>query len=98
MVKFHVELAACGQERQKKREKTRVNDVCGHNHTPSTHIYDDGDVSYGSLYLSTNSNLPRCLRVDQQQLSVMLARASLATCCVNDPMVDYKVSYSIFVV
>ena len=66
-------IAACGQERQKKRE-TRVSHVCGHNHPRSTHIYDDGDVSYGSLCLSTNSNVPRSLRVDQQQRSSMVAR------------------------
>ena len=41
---------------------------------------------------STNSNVPRC--VDQQQRSLMLARGSLATCYINDTMVDQNLSSS----
>ena len=72
--------------------ETRVSDECGHTHPRLTHIYDDGDVPYGSLYLSTNSTVPRCLRVDQQQRPLMLARGSLATCFINVPMVDQNLS------
>ena len=78
--------------------ETRVSDVYGHNHPRSTHIYDDGDVPYGSLYLSANSNVTRCLRVDQQQRSLMLARGSLATCYIDVPMVDRNLSSSSFLV
>ena len=73
-----------------------MNDLCGPKYPQSTNIYDDGDVPYGPLYLSTNSVAPRCLRVDQQQRSLMLARGSLATCYINVPMVDQNISSSSF--
>ena len=43
-----------------EKEQTRVSDVWGHNHPRSNHIYDDGHMPYGSLYLSTNSNVHWC--------------------------------------
>ena len=75
-----------------------MSDVCGHNHPRLTNIYDDGDVSYGSLYLSTNSNVPRRLRVDQQQRSLMLALGSLATRYINVTLVDQNLSSGNFLV
>ena len=63
--------------------ETRVSHVCGHNHPRSTHI-DDGDVSYGSLYLSTRTFLD--------------ARGSLATCYINVPMINQNLSSRTFLV
>ena len=68
-----------------------MSDVCVPKYPRSTHYYD-GDVPYESLYLSTNSNVPKCLRVDQQQRSLMLARGSLATCYINVLIVDQNLS------
>ena len=45
-----------------------------------------------------NSNVSWCLRVDQQQRSLMLARRSLATCYIDVPMVDQNLSPSTFLV
>ena len=53
-----VENSRLWARKAEEEGETRVSDVCGHSHPRSTHIYDDGDVSYGSLYLSTNSNVP----------------------------------------
>ena len=67
-MRFHVEIAACGHERQ-KREKTRVSDVCGHTTildqlTSTTEMCPTGGCTYRRTATAldtcawTNSNVP----------------------------------------
>ena len=80
--RFHVEKAAYGQERLKKREKKekrrKKSERCVRAQPSSInlHLRRRRHVRYLPTYI----NVPRCLRVDQQQLSLMPARGSFATC------------------
>ena len=62
-----------------EKEQTRVSDVWGHNHPRSNHMYDGGHISYGSLYLSTNSNVHWCLRVKDLLSAISMPRWSIKT-------------------
>ena len=53
-----VENSRLWARKAEEEGETKVSDVCGHSHPRSTHIYDDGGVSCGSLHLSTNINVP----------------------------------------
>ena len=80
--RFHVEIAACGQERQKKRVKQEWAICAG---TPS---------SINSHLRRRRCVLRVVVLIDQQEHSLMLARGSLATCYINVPMVDQNLSSS----
>ena len=55
-----VENSRLWARKAEEEGETRVSDVCGHSHPRSTHIYDDGDVSYGSFYRPTATFLDAC--------------------------------------
>ena len=91
-MRFHVEIAACEQERQKKEKKQEWAMCAGTQPSSINSHLRRRRCVLRVVVLITNSNAPWCLRVDQQQRSLMLACGTLATCYINVPMVDQNLS------
>ena len=83
-----------GKKGRRRGSNKVVSDVYWHNPINS-HLRPQRCVLRVVVLIDHNSNVPACVRVDEQQRSLMLARGSLATCYINVPMVDQTSSSNV---
>ena len=73
---------------EKEGKQGSKSNVPGRSHPRSTYICDDEDVLYGSLYLSTNSNVPRIV-YDGDELNIQLTELCTSKNNVISPHVAF---------